>query len=195
LQSDGLVRVPYPPELRSSVETAVAAWEAFCRLPEELRAKFPYGEAGASGSGVGYELKKTPGANLDLKEDFHFTTGSREWLQTTAQALQNPVAIKFIEEAGKLVGLVEPLVIDFAARVEKEFNLKDFRDEVAESQPTWIVRFLHYFGDRKEGDEIATPHADKSGFTLHLYESDPGLQYLDFGKSHKLARSLWSRLP
>ncbi len=46
----------------------------------------------------------------------------------------------------------------------------------------WFVRFLHYFGGRKEGDEIATPHVDKSGFTLHLYESDPGLQYLDFAK-------------
>jgi isopenicillin N synthase-like dioxygenase len=50
------------------------------------------------------------------------------------------------------------------------------------------MRFLHYFGERTKGDEIAIPHADKSCFTLHLYESDPGLQYLDFGKQ-------WREMP
>ena len=44
----------------------------------------------------------------------------------------------------------------------------------------WFLRFIHYFGGRREDDEIATSHADKCGFTLHLMESDPGLQFLDF---------------
>ena len=36
---------------------------------------------------------------------------------------------------------------------------------------------MHYFGDQQAGAEIAAAHADKGGFTLHLYESDTGLQY------------------
>jgi isopenicillin N synthase-like dioxygenase len=186
LASKGLVSVQYPPELRASVEKAVAAWEAFCKLPEEIRTQFPYNNA--EDMGVGYELKKTPGANLDLKEDFHFATGSREWIEETATSLGNEEIMHFVHEAGKLVDLIEPLILDFAGRVEKEFDLKDFRDEVADSKSIWFVRFLHYLGGRQEGEEIATAHADKDGFTPHLYESDPGLQYLDFQKR-------WQEMP
>jgi hypothetical protein len=43
--------------------------------------------------------------------------------------------------------------------------------------PYWILRYLHYFSDQQEVADIAAPHADKGGFTLHLYESDEGLQH------------------
>jgi isopenicillin N synthase-like dioxygenase len=186
LEQKGLVNISYPANLRMGVEKAVATWKAFCSLPEELKMKFPYGSD--IGMGVGYELKKTTGANLDVKEDFHFAAGFQDSIKNIARSLHNETIIDFVEASEALVGLMEPLIIEFAGELESSFGLKNLRDEVVESKGIWFVRFLHYFGGRQVGDEIATPHADKSGFTLHLYESDPGLEYLDRQKQ-------WRKMP
>jgi hypothetical protein len=175
-----VVHVSYPGALRVGVGKAVESWKGFCGESEVIKSQFPYNSD--KGMGVGYELKKVQGTSLDMKEDFHFTTGSKKWILETAQSIGDEKISRFVKDAEGLVNLIEPLVLDFAQRAEKEFNLVGFEEEVRESKDIWFVRFLHYFGGRKEGDEIATPHADKSGFTLHLYESDPGLQYLDFAK-------------
>lgn len=181
-----VVNVSYPSELRAGVEKAVESWKQFCAESEADRLRFPYNSN--AGMGVGYELKKTEGANLDVKEDFHFTMGAKKWISETAESIGDEKIITFVNSAEGLVNLMEPLVLEFAQRIEKEFALEGFEDEVKASKDMWFVRFLHYFGGRKEGDEIATPHADKSGFTLHLYESDPGLEYLDFDKK-------WQEMP
>lgn len=183
MQTQGSVRVTYPKNLQDAVASAVKAWKHFCALPEETRARFKYNSAG--GMGVGYELKKTAGTCLDLKEDFHYTSGMREWLASAADAVGNRHASDVVATANSLLNLLTPFIIAFAQQVEKEFLLDGFAQEIADSQNVWFVRFLHYFGDRKVGDEIATSHADKSGFTLHLYESSPGLQFLDFKKQWK----------
>ena len=179
-------RISYPQNVRQSVEQTVAIWQNFCALPESTKIKFPYNSN--NGMGVGYELKKTSGANLDVKEDFHFAPGAEQWILDTAKSLDNPEVSHFVETAKGLVEIVEPLVLNFANHAEKEFGLKDLAKDTADAKPQWFIRFLHYFGNRKDGDEIATPHADKSGFTLHLYESDPGLQYLD-------AKKQWQDMP
>lgn len=186
LETEGLVRVPYPADLRGSVERAVESWKNFCALPEATRKQFPYNST--AGMGVGYELKQTPGANLDVKEDFHFTLGSEGWIGGIAAEMKSPIVSRFVDDARSLTHAVEPLVLQFARDAEQQFSLDGLAREVSESQGSWFVRFLHYFGNRNVGDEIATPHADKSGFTLHLYESDPGLQYLDFKKA-------WQEMP
>ncbi len=58
--------------------------------------------------------------------------------------------------------------------------MTEFADDVAYSTPSLLLRFLHYFGDQTPGKEIASPHVDKGGFTLHLYESDKGVEQLTF---------------
>jgi hypothetical protein len=186
LATRGLVYIAYPGELRAGVEKAVESWKQFCGESEGARSRFPYNSN--SGMGVGYELKKVQGTSLDVKEDFHFTMGAKKWIMETAESIGDEKMMRFVKDAEGLVNLMEPLVLDFASRVEKEFGLDGFEEEVKASKDIWFVRFLHYFGARKDGDEIATPHADKSGFTLHLYESDPGLQYLDFKKQ-------WQEMP
>ncbi|MCB1213506.1 MAG: hypothetical protein KDK40_04330, partial [Chlamydiia bacterium] len=74
----------------------------------------------------------------------------------------------------------EALIVEFATSVEEQYGIAGVVDEVLLSKPYWILRYLHYFGDREEGDEIASPHIDKGGLTLHLYESDDGLQAYSF---------------
>jgi isopenicillin N synthase-like dioxygenase len=64
--------------------------------------------------------------------------------------------------------------------VEEVYGLQGLYDEVANGESVFFVRFIHYFGDREVGEEIATAHPDQSGFTPHLFESAPGLQRLTY---------------
>ena len=177
LKTNGLVAVPYPAELRRAVEITAKAWKKFCALPLETKKGLPYSNSGA---GVGYELKDGVGVKADRKENFDVTTAGKDWVRTYAQAIENSTALDFVQLATDLVGLLKPIILDFARECEKEFNLPGFVDEVAQSEDAFFVRFIHYFGDTEVGNEIATAHADQSGFTLHLFESDPGLQCLTY---------------
>src|SRR5262249_18310838 len=84
----------------------------------------------------------------------------------------------FLNDAKTLLDRMEPLILEFAKIVEEEYGLTGLVKEVKSCKEYWILRYLHYFGDQQEGREIAAPHIDKGGFTLHLYESAEGLQHL-----------------
>lgn len=179
LKSKGFVSMSYPPKLRTAVTKAIASWKAFCTLPTETKKNLPYSN---NADGVGYELKEGTGPKGDRKENFDATTGGRAWLQKHVSEIGVPEALDFVKDAVALVTAVKPTIIEFARMAEKEFGLKGFVDEVEKSEKAFFIRFIHYFGDRKTGEETASAHADQSGFTLHLFESDPGLQCLTYDK-------------
>jgi isopenicillin N synthase-like dioxygenase len=85
-------------------------------------------------------------------------------------------ALIFIEAAEELLGLIAPLIQRFASDVERTYRLNGFEQEVMCSRQDWTLRYLHYWG----GTMLARQHADRLGLTCHLYESDPGGEYLDF---------------
>lgn len=172
LKNLGLLNVDYPDDLREAVENAVASWKSFCKLPKEEKCAFSFLEDN-HGDGAGYELKEEKESKKDLKENFHVTLFQYPRLSKIA----NNRTFPFLNDAKLLLDRMEPLIMDFARRVEAEYGIKGLVGEVENSKPYWILRYLHYFGDQQEGQEIAIPHADKGGFTLHLYESDEGLQY------------------
>lgn len=177
LKNIGLVNVVYPNEPRIAVENAVASWKKFCSLPKETKHKFPFIERHADGTG--YELKEEKGARKDLKENFQITLADFERIQNIAQEIQDPEAIAFIHCAHELIRLIEPVVMQFAQATEKTYGIQGMAEEVLKAKDLWIFRYLHYFNDRPPGEEIAAAHLDKAAFTLHLYESHGGLQYLD----------------
>jgi isopenicillin N synthase-like dioxygenase len=177
LKTKGFVALAYPTDLRAAVDTTVAAWKQFCALPPEVKKGLPYSN---NADGVGYELKEGVGAKADRKENFDVAIAGHEWLQQNIEQIQNPVALDFVQNATALVGIMKPIVLDFARQAEQAFDLEGFSDEVDQSENAFFVRFIHYFGDRAVGDETASAHADQSGFTLHLYESAPGLQCLPY---------------
>lgn len=172
LQEKGLINVDYPENLRIAVENAVASWKDFCKLPTQEKCAFAFVED-RHGDGAGYELKEEKGSRKDLKENFHVTLYQYPRLSQIANTRTFP----FLSDAKLLLDNIEPLVMQFAEDVEEQFGVTGLIEEVQKSKPYWILRYLHYFGDQEEGIEIAAPHADKGGFTLHLYESDEGLQY------------------
>lgn len=184
LRDLGLINVDYPNLLRESVEKAVASWKDFCRLPREEKCAFTFLEDN-HGDGAGYELKEEVGSKKDLKENFHVTLFQYPRLADIA----NNRTFPFLSDAKILLDRIEPLVLQFAKNVEDDYGINGLLDEVQNSKPYWILRYLHYFGDQQEGCEIAAPHVDKGGFTLHLFESDEGLQY------YCLKERLWKAMP
>ena len=179
LQSKGFVVLSYPTDLRKAVTETVEAWKKFCALPVEIKKGLPYSN---NADGVGYELKDGAGPKGDVKENLDVTLGGKEWLTENAEKIQDPIALDFIRKSTRLVSIMKPIILDFARQAEKAFGLKDFVKEVNESEDAFFVRFIHYMGGSKEGEEIANAHADQSGFTLHIFESDAGLQCMTFEK-------------
>jgi isopenicillin N synthase-like dioxygenase len=171
LETKGFMGVSYLPPLRRAVSSAVESWKAFCSLPENIKKQIPYSNKGA---GVGYEMKDGSGSKGDKKENFDVALGGKEWLLDNA----NPEALEFVRDAVSLVGVIKPFILEFAEQVEAAFGIQGLSQEVDESEDAFFVRFIHYVGDREEGEETANAHVDQSGFSLHLFESDPGLQCL-----------------
>lgn len=177
LETTGIANVKYPKALRKAVEEAVILWKKFCDLPESEKKLVPYS---SSSTGVGYELKDGVGKSADKKENFDITIPGESWVSENAKSFKSPDTLRFVKKVGELVTLMKPLILEFAKEVEKEFRVPGFASEVSESDSAFFVRFIHYFGDRKVGDEIATSHVDQSGFTLHLFESSEGFECLMF---------------
>ncbi|MBI5126417.1 MAG: isopenicillin N synthase family oxygenase [Candidatus Taylorbacteria bacterium] len=185
LETEGLVRLIYPADLRAGVNETVKLWKQFTALPLSTKQGLPYSDGG---TGVGYEYKSGVGKNADHKENFDVTTAGLTWLEQNAAQVEDTIALNFIQHATNLVGLMKPTVLEFARQTEEAFGLEGFAREVEESEPGFFVRFIHYFGDRQLGDETASAHIDQSGFTLHLYESAPGLQCMTYD-------GVWTDMP
>lgn len=185
LRDKGFVVLAYPPDLRASVVETVSAWKEFCALLLAEKKSLSYSN---SADGVGYELKEGAGNNADRKENFDVTLAGKAWLTTQSSLVGDRAPLAFVQKAVGLVEIMKPLILDFAKEAEQAFRLTGFAKEVTESEPSFFVRFIHYFGERKLGEETASPHADQSGFTLHLFENAPGLQYLSY-------QGGWTNLP
>lgn len=177
LETKGFVSVTYPSDLRKAVENAVEAWKIFCELPSEVKQNLPYSN---NADGVGYELKDGSGNKGDRKENFDVALSGNNWLLQNINHIQNHAALDFVQQAVSLVSLVKPIVVGFASEVEESFGVQRLVDEVSHGDEVFFIRFIHYFGERNVGEETASAHTDQSGFTLHLFESDKGLQCLPY---------------
>jgi isopenicillin N synthase-like dioxygenase len=186
LETEGRLYVTYDPSLRAGVEEAMKAWKQFTQLPEAKKVLFGY-SPDAKTSGNGYELK-LEGA-IDRKENVHLRVNARDELLNGAAQADPVIGPAFVESALALNELMASMVRDFARTIEEECAIPGFELDVMDWQPKWLLRFLHYFGDRMPGEEIAAPHTDKGGFTLHLYESHPGVEYLTYDSRE------WKALP
>ncbi len=173
----GFVGLAYPPQLRKEVEQVALSWKRFCDLPAEVKVQLPYSN---SSDGVGYELKDGSGNKADRKENFDVTKAGFSWLQDHAEKISDSVVLDFVRNSTALVHDIKPLIVDFAQQVENEFQIPGLYNEVVNSVNSFFIRFIHYFGDREMSAETATAHVDQSGFTPHLFESDPGLECLGF---------------
>lgn len=182
LRTSGKIFVQYPRNARNAVADAMAKWMAFCALPLEIKKRFEYTPDHVQ-SGNGYEFKDTPGSTLDRKENFHARLSARNEMLELARQVGAPEATALVESALAIPDLIMPMLINFARDIGVEYGLENFVRNVADSKPEIVIRLLHYFGDAHPLDEIASPHIDKGGFTLHLWESDSGVEQLSRDKT------------
>src|ERR1700733_1610941 len=174
-KTKGFVAVPYPQDLRNAVRQVVPLWKKFCALSMELKSAFPYFDIGG---GSGYEYKDGSGNKGDRKENFDFCIQGLPRLMSQAHYVESQTILEYITSATALIDMIKPFTLDFACQVERTFGLAGFSDEITDE--SIFVRFIHYFPTEKVGEETANPHCDKTGFTLHLFENEIGLQCLGF---------------
>lgn len=179
LKTKGFVSVTYPLNLRNAVTKTIESWKSFCELPLDLKRGLPYSN---NADGVGYELKDGVGNKADRKENFDVALSGRNWLEKNISSIKDPAIVRFVDDATELIRIIKPAIMDFALQAEKIFSLPGFTKEVEESTGGFFLRFIHYSGDRRIGQETAAAHVDQSGFTLHLFESHRGLQCLTYDK-------------
>jgi isopenicillin N synthase-like dioxygenase len=177
LMVDGFVRVPYPTALRQSVAEAVESWKAFTTLPPEEKKKLSLGDRHKD---IGYVRREDKGhKTYDDKEFFHASIGMPQELHEIAAKFPDRRATAFLDATDTLINKITPLIEEFASSVELRWELYRFARQVMENRANWKFRYLHYFPSQS-GAPIAHAHADRGGFTLHMYESHPGAEYLNF---------------
>jgi isopenicillin N synthase-like dioxygenase len=179
-ETTGQGRTPYPPHVQRILGKVMASWQAFCRMPLDYKSMLTYQDEDSGDTG--YEFKSKTGSTTDYKENFHVSLGGKERLIQLAETVHTTCSRAaprdLLRNAQELLTYLDWTVQEIAFSLETTYDLPGLMDEVMAGQDEWVLRLLHYFGGQPIGSVSAAPHADKSGFTLHLFESAPGLEYL-----------------
>lgn len=140
------------------IHLATRSWIKFCNLPLGIKGQIPY--IGDS-HGIGFEFKGPTKQNFDISTliNVNHLLSRVRYCGVTADFIRNSLAL------GKMMGVV---VEDLLETLELEIL-----------SYTHFVRFLHYFPNT-DNCMLASPHIDKGGLTIHLYESSGGFQFLPF---------------
>lgn len=169
LKSEGVAMMPYSLEMQAVVEQAAEAWQEFCQLPLVEKMQLAQAE-----SNIGYEHKDGNGPQADRKENFDVTTAG------FPEQVSSEYGHDFITHAMRISRAMSHLAVDFAEQVKAEYGTTGLAELTKDSTDLIFTRFIHYFGDRQSGEEIASSHCDQSGYTFHLYETAGGCQRLDY---------------
>ncbi len=162
----------------SAIHEAIDYWKQFCNLGMEDKLRLAYEHL--DGLGIGYEYKPGIGGTFDRKENFHVNMNGMDRLRTLLQEYpQDDVQRSLILATNSLVDAIAPLAVEYANAIEMRCGITGLVSEVLSGISRWLFRYLHYFEGHTVGDEIASAHADKSGFTIYLYESTSGVEWLD----------------
>lgn len=175
LKDNLFLEVKYPDRLTSLIGDA-EPWRSFCREPQETKNVFTL-FSHQDDSEAGYRLRSKAAGRED-KEYFHFYP---DYVDSKDGAIQhlaesNSSARSFFEYATA----IHQEVILFSNSITAEFGkqLPGLEELLSNGKLRYLLRFLHYTSQTEP--VIAAPHFDRSLYTLHLYESAPGLQFLNW---------------
>jgi len=183
----GSWHVKYPEKLSRIVKDSTEAWQSFCLLDEIVQDLF---KTSNNFNGTGFERKVGDGSEAsafssDNKLNFDITSSGIDSLLTITASIpgkNGEIAQNFIHSAAKLVSEAQSAIQEVGALVEKQSGVKSFKNLAATSGPNAFFRFLYYPKGVALHSTIGEPHPDNSGFTLHLYESTDGCEWLDENK-------------
>jgi isopenicillin N synthase-like dioxygenase len=178
MRTDAFAAMPYRPAVRDRVQDLKATWEAFLALPERNRARLRYcADNLVGGSGSGYE-PPSPAKPDSRKHTFHAKLVHREWLLGGARAVGHPAAFALVETALAFLEDVQPHLREFADAFAREFGDPSFPTDLDAGFDECVVRLLWYPPGYTPGEDIAKQHVDKGGGTLHLFETEGGVERL-----------------
>jgi len=165
LLRDGFAKVQYPASLRLAVSNFVKAWKGFVGQSLEHKMQISF-----LGNG-GYENKdpKIDSKLVDFKEDFHINRSydfPTDFKQTAEDAT-------FLAAGHTLFNEIRP-VSHLIAEMLSEVTGVDFVKLAVEKEDGWVIRALWY--PPQENNILAAYHPDKSGHTVHLFDSVPGFE-------------------
>ena len=168
--------VEYPQELTKLIGTP-EQWRKFCALPHALKEHFSLEYE--KDLDAGYHLRSKQGGRED-KEYFHFCDGiSEKFLRKEiSDVIKKEKKVEnFLHYAQKVHDASHAFPLDIAREIAEKVPQLDTLIQNNKIQST--LRFLHYTNNVKD-EIIAAQHFDRGLFSLHLYESHPGLQFLNF---------------
>lgn len=176
LSNNRHVNISYPPELRTLVLQAQEEWKAFCGLPLDLKKQLSYENFG------GYFYNDDP-EQADVKENLHFSLYYKQkfldYIDTISDSSHKQVVSQFTETLERVMIESQKIINDFIVQVEQELGQTGLAESLLKTRDRFVIRFLHYLPRDSETEVSAMPHCDIGGFTLHLFQDFPGLQYLD----------------
>ena len=171
------VEIDYPHNITDLIGTA-RPWKDFCNLSLGIKEKFEFPNH-QKHADPGYRLRSRSKGRED-KEYFHIYPDM--WSLIQADGLEkvvkkDPALHNFFEYASKVYTIAN----DFALAIGKEIGkeVPGLKKIIDEGKIRSVLRFLCYTNS-DEVDVIAAQHFDRSLYTLHLYESAPGLQFLNW---------------
>ena len=179
LESGLFADVPYP-QTMCQLMKRVTVWREFCQLRSEIKELFTFSEHQTLWQDPGYKRRRPdPIKRRDNKENFHCHSNYRNLLegyQLTDLVNQNQVLKKFYAFIDDLHPAVTQIIEIIGQDLAKK--IPGLPDELSRSKDLMVIRFCHYTPEEQD-TILAGAHADRSGFTLHLHESTPGLQLFD----------------
>lgn len=184
LYNDLFAVVEYPQELADQVAAAQPLWEEFCSLPQEIKSRFDFPDEDWN---FGY-IKKGSKENEDEKEYYHFAANHQELLDKhnlNDLVEQEPQAAAFFSYCEKLLGLVTEFAVTHNTALAKDNpHLDGLVEQTASGfeKSLGLIRFLHYT-PAQDAEILADAHFDRGAMTFHLYESQEGLQFLNWDGS------------
>ena len=160
------------------------SWRAFCALPPSIKERFVYPEHEGVWD-LGYKLRKRSLGRED-KEYFHYTPKNAEFLshyKLGGLVKEHNAVSDFLQFGEALYGAVRELSLEIGRDLGR--FVPTLPTELEKGRDLLTLRFLHYTPERSDDESLADAHFDRSGFTLHLFESHPGLQLLDWNMMWK----------
>jgi isopenicillin N synthase-like dioxygenase len=91
---------------------------------------------------------------------------------------QEEIVSHLTEVSVQIITMSLPLITSFLNDAEKRTGQEDLTQDALSAQDHYVLRYLHYFPSSDTQEEIAAAHCDIGGFTLHLAQDIPGLQFL-----------------
>ncbi len=170
--------------IQKHIRAAVSAWRRFYALDEPQKMQLAY-RKDQYGFEAGYQADASP-AGQKFREDFYFACKTKGWMEDAVLGERLPIMFDFLFAADQLMWYVRRLVERAAICIEESLELPGFRDDIMAGEDFWFLRFLHYPEGQEVGTETATAHADRDAFSVRLYESESGLEFLDYaGRWHE----------